>query len=509
MSSRDAYHTEKFGPAFLDEYQRENIRIERLLEIGSGPSPSGVISAGKHCKNITLSDYSTGNLLHLMNWHESKVDLHPNVLKMFHDVSRLENKSVQELDCRTRKSVQKIIFADLLYTEVIPENDAKFDFILVNFAFLNACMNVEDLEKAMKNVYNKLVKGGYLFLQENNKHSELLVDGKAYHNLMVDGKLIEEAAAKAGFTVSNITEELRNIVFSQHVTLTLGKESRSYKTKCDDYKYFKVGTNNPCKDLKVFVKQEKGEPNLYISKEPEKYPTISKMVWSSYEQGNDTVIIKSWEPSYKHGQYYIGVHAYCGSDVPTGNRTAEFTVTASEQDHVIEPMPDLWVKREDNGIIDKKKYKYHRMCVPSECFDINVTISHCTEGRHCTSYGYPELLVSKNNPEVKVKDEAWKLAEGKTRSVRLRPNDVNMDAGHYYIGIYGWCTEDELCPQPPKPNCGPCSKAGNVSYTIKVARSSISKKKCEKILKERKNSSNVSEISAVFILLGLIAKMIV
>lgn len=43
--------------------------------------------------------------------------------------------------------------------------------------------------------------------------------------------------------------------------------------------------DKPCKDLEVTVKRQKGEPNLYISKEPEKFPTLSKLVWSSYDQG--------------------------------------------------------------------------------------------------------------------------------------------------------------------------------------------------------------------------------
>lgn len=72
-------------------------------------------------------------------------------------------------------------------------------------------MNEIDLEIAMKNVYNKLTNDGYLFLQENNKHSALNVDGKEYHNLMIDDQKIEQAAYKAGFVKYPITEELRKI----------------------------------------------------------------------------------------------------------------------------------------------------------------------------------------------------------------------------------------------------------------------------------------------------------
>lgn len=75
------------------------------------------------------------------------------------------------------------------------------------------------------------------------------------------------------------------ILCQRHVTLKMGLATSKYKTSCDQYKYFKVETTKPCQDLEITVTQHAGEPNLYISKEPEEYPTLSKMVWSSYDQG--------------------------------------------------------------------------------------------------------------------------------------------------------------------------------------------------------------------------------
>lgn len=78
---------------------------------------------------------------------------------------------------------------------------------------------------------------------------------------------------------------LVQISFCQHTELTIGKETSEYKTKCDGYKYFKVKTNNPCKDLQIRVNHRAGDPNIYVSKDPERFPTLSRMVWSANERG--------------------------------------------------------------------------------------------------------------------------------------------------------------------------------------------------------------------------------
>lgn len=78
---------------------------------------------------------------------------------------------------------------------------------------------------------------------------------------------------------------LGHFLFCQHTTLTVGKESSQFKTKCNAYTYFKVKTVNPCKDLRITAYQKEGDPNIYVSKDPERFPTLSRMVWSSNDPG--------------------------------------------------------------------------------------------------------------------------------------------------------------------------------------------------------------------------------
>ena len=72
------------------------------------------------------------------------------------------------------------------------------------------------------------------------------------------------------------------------------------------------------------VIQKAGEPNIYVSKAPIEYPTIRSLAWASYNWGSDIITISSWEPDYDVTRFYIGVHAYCGSDVVT-NYTGQHT----------------------------------------------------------------------------------------------------------------------------------------------------------------------------------------
>jgi hypothetical protein len=96
------------------------------------------------------------------------------------------------------------------------------------------------------------------------------------------------------------------------------------------------------------------------------------------------------------------------------------------------------------------------------------------------NYGYPELLVSKSVQQPKVNDLAWKLADLHPRWVLLQPDTEGFSSGHYYVGIYGWCTPDDICPDAD--TCGACSKADNLPYNITVSSTAIDETKCKEMM---------------------------
>lgn len=231
--------------------------------------------------------------------------------------------------------------------------------------------------------------------------------------------------------------------------------------------------------------------------------------YDSLFSGDDRLQIESWRSSYRPGFFYIGIHAYCGPDIP--NKDAVYTILVTEVEHGVDFPPDLWKTRSEEGVVHKQSYTYHRLCVPDVCNDVKLTLTHCTRpGPGCENYGFPELLVSKNSPHIKVEDEAWKLADRNRRTITLHPDDINMNGGHVYMSVYGWCTERDKCPLPFRPSCGPCDKAEEVKYKLTLEATPIEKKKCEKILRERskRNNSNTLKFSYFFsISLFILSKM--
>ena len=64
-----------------------------------------------------------------------------------------------------------------------------------------------------------------------------------------------------------------------------------------------------------------------------------------------------------------------------------------------------------------------------------------------------------------VNDHAWKLADIVHRSVTLDHDDPEFYPGHYYVGVYGWCTPAEHCNDEAV--CGPCTNYP-ISYNVSL-----------------------------------------
>ncbi|ELU12565.1 hypothetical protein CAPTEDRAFT_224042 [Capitella teleta] len=285
------------------------------------------------------------------------------------------------------------------------------------------------------------------------------------------------------------------------ISLTLGRMSETYTTHCNQFTYFKVQTLYPCQDLVVEVIHEDGEPNVYISKSPVYKPTLRSLTWSSYKWGSEKIRISSWEPDFEVGDFYIGVNAFCGDQVHTKQTPATYKVHAYQTDPEAHPIgvADLYNSHAE-GTIPAEGYQFHRFCVPDQCVKVNVTISHCMDPKltECAgTYGYPELLVSKSIQQPKVNDLAWKLADVVPRWIILQPDVEEFVPGHYYVGIYGWCTPAESCPDPD--TCGICSAAEDLPYTITVTATVLDDDQCMRGNTEKPDSNGGTIQSQTFL----------
>ncbi|XP_077978833.1 uncharacterized protein LOC144434254 [Glandiceps talaboti] len=262
----------------------------------------------------------------------------------------------------------------------------------------------------------------------------------------------------------------------KHIVVEVGKENGPFEVECDYFKYFQVEVTDPCKDLRVQVIRSQGEPDLYVSRYPVLYPTERSLAWSSYDWGHENLTISTWDPNFEAGTYYIGVHAFCSEEVHTGDENSIFTL-------LVESIPTEHPELDDvsgqtvQGTLLAEGYHYYRFCVPKECVSVNVRLENCMDASKCpTSYSWPELLVSWSIPKPNIKDHSWKLASVVRRTISLDPSDPNFRTGHYYIGVYGWCTPAEHCPD--KSTCGPCEYANNANYSLSVEMDDILPQHC-------------------------------
>ena len=82
------------------------------------------------------------------------------------------------------------------------------------------------------------------------------------------------------------------------------------------------------------------------------------------------------------------------------------------------------------------------------------------------------------------------LADLAYRSVDLSPVDPDFFPGHYYVGVYGWCTPDDQCPDPL--TCGICSAAEDLPYKVTVTGVTIPLDTCTEWLDNRPKDDCVS-----------------
>lgn len=238
------------------------------------------------------------------------------------------------------------------------------------------------------------------------------------------------------------------------------------RATCGGYTYYYVEVTDPCKDLRVKLTQTAGEPNVYVSKSPNKYPHYLSLAWSSYNWGGEDLIISSWDPEFTVGTYFIGVHSFCSEEVHTGDNDARYSllVESKETDHT-----DLEISLNGtvDGSLDANGYHYYRFCVPNTCSSVEVRLDNCLDSTKCpTNYAYPELLVSRSIIQPTINDHTWKLADVSQRSVYLKHDDAEFYPGHHFVGVYGWCTPDDECPDMS--TCGPCEYANGHPYQVSV-----------------------------------------
>jgi len=248
--------------------------------------------------------------------------------------------------------------------------------------------------------------------------------------------------------------------------LILNQETDNvYTSACNAYSYFKVDMTDPCLDLVISVTPSSGNPSIYVSKTIHQ-PKLTDLTWTETDSFNLT--ISHWDADSSPGTYYISVFGGCEyKNEPSVYKISAKTAINSDSDIKINKTLTL------NKYILAEEYLFFKFCLPS-CANVTVKLQNCLSYDVCNdSYSYPELLVSRTEEFPQLHDYSFKLASVERREIFVNNKDPTArdpngyNTGSYFVGVYGWCTPDELVIDPKVD--GPCSYAAKTLFNVTVS----------------------------------------
>jgi hypothetical protein len=229
-------------------------------------------------------------------------------------------------------------------------------------------------------------------------------------------------------------------------------------TPCNTYAYYGFQTNSMCKDVLIDLYILQGEANLYVSKTTAT-PTLEDQTWTSYNWGDDHLVIASTDPAFAAGYFYIGVHTYCGPDVPTGDLNARFILNVTRRTSELDGQSALPLGANSltTFIPANDPLQSFHFCVDDPCADIII------RGSTAGDEGYVDVIISESVPNPGFED--YSLFHNASSSDTLNITGRNYRRGNTFISLLGVCTNSS----------SECLDGWNVTLDIEVhPRASVS-----------------------------------
>lgn len=181
----------------------------KILEVGSGPSISNIISAAPYASEIVLAEYTENNRRVLQQWLDREPQAFDWTTFMKHvvvDVEGGEEKDVAVREERIRSSVKAVIPCDVTKDPLLPQQYiGQYDIVQSMLCLDAACQTEEEYSAAIKRLTQVLKPDGKLILYSVERDTTHLKTG-----YLVGDKLFECVDISKGF----ITESLTAIGFS-------------------------------------------------------------------------------------------------------------------------------------------------------------------------------------------------------------------------------------------------------------------------------------------------------
>ncbi|XP_013419727.1 nicotinamide N-methyltransferase [Lingula anatina] len=185
-------------------YSTGNIKGQRLLDIGTGPSLVNLISASRCFEEIYLSDFSTANRDALKKWQKKEERETWSWESFFRHVAKLEGNedSWNSLQDEFRDKTKAVYFCDVNNANPLsPVDTSPFDTITTSYCLETACQNEGEYRQAMKNVASLLKPRGYFIMLAGLKETYYLVGGNNWRTLPLQEEQYRDALQKADLEV--------------------------------------------------------------------------------------------------------------------------------------------------------------------------------------------------------------------------------------------------------------------------------------------------------------------
>ncbi|KAJ8368553.1 hypothetical protein SKAU_G00085810 [Synaphobranchus kaupii] len=189
-----------------ETFSSGNIKGSRLIDIGSGPTIHGLISASKYFEEIMVSDFTDSNRREIEKWlnkEEGRFDWSPTIQFVCELESR--SRSSEEVEQRLRQAVKQVLRCDVRQENPFhPLTVEPADCILSSLCLEAACKDLETYRRALQSIAALLKPGGVLVLIGVLNESFYIVGQQRFSCLVLSQSFIEETLRDLGFSIKQV-----------------------------------------------------------------------------------------------------------------------------------------------------------------------------------------------------------------------------------------------------------------------------------------------------------------
>ncbi|XP_036393353.1 indolethylamine N-methyltransferase [Megalops cyprinoides] len=179
-----------------------NLRGQRLIEVGTGPTIHSLISACEYFEEIVVSDFADSNRREIEKWlRQEEGCLDWNAIIQF--VCELEGKRTpDEVAQRLRRTVKQVLRCDVrLENPFHPVTFEPADCVMTSLCLEAACKDLDTYRRAVQSLAALVKPGGALVITGVLEETFYMVGQQRFSCLKLSQSFIEKTLRDLGFSI--------------------------------------------------------------------------------------------------------------------------------------------------------------------------------------------------------------------------------------------------------------------------------------------------------------------